>query len=85
MVYAAKHAADGPRATASAAKYQLAALGGALVFTLANLLALGAPCTGPEVDLHSLPLLSLRRLHRHREHKRLFVLSLFSKLVILPT
>lgn len=48
VVYAAKHAADGPRATASAARYQLAALGGAVVFTLANLLALGAPCTRPE-------------------------------------
>lgn len=50
VVYAAKHAANGPRATVSAARYQLAALGGAVVFTLANLLALGAPYTGPEAD-----------------------------------
>lgn len=44
VVYAAKHAADGPLATKSGASLQLAALAGTLVFTLMNLLVLGAPC-----------------------------------------
>ena len=43
VVYAAKHAADGPFATKSGASLQLAALAGTLVFTLMNLLVLGAP------------------------------------------
>ena len=44
VVYAAKHAADGLLATKSGANLQLAALAGTLVFTLMNLLVLGAPC-----------------------------------------
>ena len=44
VVYAAKHAADGRLANKSGASLQLAALAGTLVFTLMNLLVLGAPC-----------------------------------------
>lgn len=84
VVYAAKHAADGPRATASATKYQLAALGGAAVFTLANLLALGAPCAWPGAYLRNLLLLA-QLGHLHWAYKAPFALSSCLALGIPPT